>query len=61
MSTDGYADCVVCGASIPTPEQAAILGESHPAVDGDDPGEVKYRHLRCDPDDYTPPVPTNWM
>jgi hypothetical protein len=61
MSTAGYADCVVCGASIATPEQAAILGESHPAVDGDDPGAVRYRHRTCDPSDYDPPEPTMWM
>jgi len=61
MSTEGYADCLVCGESIPTPEQAAILGESHPAVDSDDPGAVRYRHLSCDPADYEPPTPTNWM
>jgi len=60
-AADGYADCVICGESIDTPADAVILGESHPAVDGDDPGEVRYRHRTCDPSDYDPPAPTNWM
>jgi hypothetical protein len=60
-AADGPADCVVGAESSDAPADAVILGESHPAVDSEDPGEVRYRHRTCDPSDYDPPEPTMWM